>query len=129
MFERIQDNGLTIKPNKIETVFPEVTFLGHTMKHGNIATYESIVSKIVKIEPPRTRKHVQALLGLVNYYAKYIPCFAENTAVLSSLLRKEHKGKIVWSQQCQEILDNIKIFFFLSAPILRLRDYNKKFVI
>lgn len=47
----------------------------------------------------KQKKNVQALLGLGNYYDKLIPHFAEKTVVQSSLLCKENKKKIIWSQQ------------------------------
>ncbi|BFZ09104.1 hypothetical protein BsWGS_12143 [Bradybaena similaris] len=127
VFDRLRDNGLTIKPVKVEIAFKEISFLGHAIKHGIIATDDTIVSKILNIQPPKTRKHVQALLGLINYYAKFVPCFAEKTAILSSLLKKENK-KIVWSEKCQNILDEVKKLFS-SSPILRTPDYKETFVI
>lgn len=102
-----------MKLSKVEMCFPEISFLGHQIKHGSVTTDDNIVSKILKIEPPKTKKHVQALLGLINY-SKFIPCFAEKTAVLSSLLKKEVR-KIVWTNQCQKILDEIKVFIFILS--------------
>lgn len=71
------------------------------------------MTKILHITPPKTTKHVQALLGLINYYAKFIHCFAGKTSVLSSLVKKEDR-KSVWS--------------FLTTPILKLPDYSLPFI-
>ncbi|BFZ03151.1 hypothetical protein BsWGS_06190 [Bradybaena similaris] len=127
VFQRERENGLTVKPVKIEIAFPEVSFLGHSIKQGIITTDESIVSKILKIEPPRTKKHVQSLLGLINYYAKFIPHFANKTAVLSFLLKKENK-KLIWTSQCQQVLDELKQLFSTS-PILKIPDFKQTFII
>lgn len=113
-----------MKLSKVEMCFPEISFLGHQIKHGSVTTDDNIVSKILKIEPSKTKKHVQALLGLINY-SKFIPCFAEKTAVLSSLLKKEVR-KIVWTNQCQKILDEIKVLFS-SSPILKIPDFRETY--
>lgn len=74
--KRIEENCLTVKLSKIEIGFPEISFLGHTIKQGCIATDYAIVSKILKIEPPKSKKCIQYLVGLMNYYAKFMTCFA-----------------------------------------------------
>lgn len=56
--------------------------------------------------------------------------FSENkTVVLSSLLIKGYKSKIVWSQQCQGILNNIKMLFFSQIRILGLPNLNQTYAI
>lgn len=127
VFQRVKDNSLTVKIVKVEIGYSEISFLGNFIKQGDVTTYETVMSKILKIDSPKTKKHVQSLLSLINYYAKFIPCFAEKTAVLSSLLKKESK-KIVWTEQCQQILDDIKRLFS-SAPTLRIANYKETFVI
>ncbi|BFZ12592.1 hypothetical protein BsWGS_15631 [Bradybaena similaris] len=128
VFSRIQSNGLTIKPTKCVIGFNEVHFLGYKISQGIQATDETIVQKIMNISPPKTRKHVQALLGLINYYAKFIPCFSDKTAVLSSLLKKGKGTKIIWSENCQRILEEIKAEFS-KEPILRLPNFDLPFII
>lgn len=128
VFMRIKDNGLTVKPTKYVIGLEEVSFLGHKISHGCLTTDETIVTKIMDTTPPKTRKHVQALSGLVNYYAKFLPCFADKTAVLSSLLKKENGGMIVWSKICQDILDEIKLLFS-KDPVLQLPKFHLQFVI
>ncbi|BFY99110.1 hypothetical protein BsWGS_02150 [Bradybaena similaris] len=127
VFNRIRENGLTVKPVKVEIAFAEISFLGHAIRKGIIATDDSIVTKILKIESPKTKKHVQSLLGLLNYYAKFIPCFADKTSMLSSLLKKENR-KVIWSDKHQQMLEEIKRMFS-SSPILKVPDYKETFVI
>lgn len=99
VFLRIKKNGLPVKPSIIEIYFPQAVFYD-TIKHGFVSTGENTLSKIMKIhqepevDPPRTKQQVNALLGLVNYYLKCIPCFSEKTVVLSDLQRKEIKAKL-----------------------------------
>lgn len=88
---------------------------------------DTTVSKIVNVEPPKTNTHVQSLLQLANNYAKLLPCFSEEKKQLFYLLcwKKEHE-QIVWMQECQDILDNIKTLFS-SAEILRFPNHKETF--
>lgn len=60
--ERIQENGLTIKPSKIKIAFPEVPFIRHIIKRGYVTNDESIVFKILKFEPPRAHTRMTSSL-------------------------------------------------------------------
>lgn len=46
------------------------------------------------ITPPKAKKQVQALLGLIIDYSKLISRFAEKTAALSPLIKKGRGWKI-----------------------------------
>lgn len=77
----------------------------------------------LKLEPSGTKKKQKQKIIILN-----LSCvFPKRTAVLSSLPKKI-KGKIIWSQQCQTILDNIKTLF-LTASILKFPDYGLPFAI
>lgn len=108
MFPRMVDNGLIVNHIKNEIGFPEISLIGHTVKQGYVEPNDAIVSKILNIEPPKSKKHIQSLSSLVYYYAQFILGFSmggvEATVVLSSLLRKNTKklsgrknGKISWT--------------------------------
>lgn len=49
VFKRIEEKGLTVKPSKIDIWFPEVSFLGHIIKHGYVVIDDVTVSYILKI--------------------------------------------------------------------------------
>lgn len=52
------------------------------------------MTKIMDITPPKTKKHIQPLLGLINYYAKFIPCFAEESFI-PVIFAEKKKNKMV----------------------------------
>lgn len=77
VFSRTQTNGLTVKPSYSVIAFSEVKFVGSF----------KVMSRLTKtwlhfnFEQPKTKKQIQALLGIISYYEKYIPRFAEKVAV------------------------------------------------
>lgn len=115
-----------INPTKSEFGYAEIQFLGHVISEGNIQTDKTIISKILKIDRPRTKKQLQSLLGLINYYGKFIPNLASLTAPLSELLKAEQFKKANWTDSHDKVLDDIKALFS-SPPILRQPDPKQTF--
>ena len=128
IFQILKDNNLTIKPAKIEIGLEEVTFLGHKITNNSIKPLEETVSKILKIKVPKTKKEVRSLLGLCNFYRKFIPQFANITEPLTRLIRKGEPNKIKWSSEGDRALQKIQSVFS-SKPILKIPDVNKPFVV
>lgn len=59
VFQRVKDNSLTVKIVKVEIGYSEISFLGNFIKQDDVTTYETVMSKILKIDSPKTKKHVQ----------------------------------------------------------------------
>ena len=69
---RLRDSGFTIKPNKMEVGYGNIKFLGHIVGGGVIRPDTSNIQKILDLKTPNTKKEVRSLLGLINYYNKYV---------------------------------------------------------
>ena len=128
VFERIMQHGLTARPSKMSLGFPEIEFLGHVVGRGSQKPEQGKVEKIMKMEAPKTKKQVKALLGLMGYYRKFIPNFAHVSTPLTNLLKKGEPNKVIWSQECEDSLNKIKTIFS-SKPILILPNLEKPFVL
>ena len=68
---------------------------------------------------PRTPKEVKQFLGLVGYYHKFIPRFADISRVLTQLTRKDTDFN--WKKECQECFQILKEVL-QKAPILKYPD-------
>ena len=119
IFEIIQQNNLTVKPSKINIGLKEIPFLGYKISNQSIRPIEETVSKILKITVPKTKKQVRSLLGLCNFYRKFLPNFAQIVEPLTNLTKKGQPNFIKWSDECQQALDKIKSGFS-KEPILKL---------
>ncbi|CAG5130268.1 unnamed protein product, partial [Candidula unifasciata] len=128
VFKRLREFGLKVKPSKVEIGFTKIDFLGHKIDNGFLQTDDKIISKILDIKAPKTKKQVRSMLGLINYYNKFLPDCACMTAALSSLVKKGLPTKIAWTPQLEQILTNIKTTFSKS-PILKLPDLEKPFIL
>ena len=119
---------LTIRPSKCEIAMTSISFLGHMVGHGTISPLPENVTKILQIAKPKTKKQVRSILGLVNYYAKFIPNLASVIAPISALLGKGMPDKIHWTDECERSVTFIqnKISCF---PVLILPDFSSTFVV
>lgn len=68
------------------------------------------------------------MLGVVNYYRKFIPNFSSLSSTLSDLTKKGQPDKIVWTYDCQTALDAL-LSALNANPILILPDFVSKFTL
>ena len=68
---------------------------------------------------PRNPKEVKQFLGLVGYYRKFVPRFADISRVLTHLTKKDVEFK--WTPECENCFQILKEFL-QQAPILRYPD-------
>ena len=124
----LRTNCLTANPPKCEFGFPSIVFVGHEVGNGMQSPVSDIVDKILCINVPRTKKHVKSIVGLINYYSKFLPNLAESLVPLHKLTGKGMPEKVLWTRQCQLAIQDIQEQIS-SNPILILPDLNQIFYV
>ena len=128
LFERVKRANLSLKPSKCKIGFDTVDFLGHTLKSDFIGPQSETVGRILMMTRPQTKRQCRSLLGLVNFYRRYIPDCATLVAPISDLTKSKAPNKVEWGefQECAFL----KLKDILSSePILKLPDLQKDFVL
>ncbi len=99
VFSALQQNGLVINPDKCLLACDTVDFLGHRLSASGIGPLAARVQAIADFPRPATVKQLQAFLGLVNFYRRFIPVAAKLVLPLTRALRGGPKGAtlLVWS--------------------------------
>jgi hypothetical protein len=69
----LQENGLVVRPDKCVFGAPSVEFLGYNIDAEGIRPVSDKVEAIKKFPTPRTIKATQDLLGMMNYYHRFVP--------------------------------------------------------
>ena len=75
---------------------------------------------------PKNPKEVKQFLGLVGYYRKFIPRFADISRVLTHLTKKDVEFK--WTPECENCFQILKEFL-QQAPILRYPNPQAKYTL
>ena len=121
---RIRSANLTLSPSKCHFAVAEVDYLGHHIGLGRVQPRAQKVQALLDFPAPTTRKQLQQFLGLVGYYRKFVPHFAQISACLSDLLKKG--AKFVWTPEAESAFLDLKSRL-ATQPILRPPDFTKPF--
>ena len=119
IFTRLKAAGLKLKLEKCCFFKKHIQYLGHLISADGIQPLPEKLESIAKMPAPRNPKEVKQFLGLVGYYRKFIPRFADISRVLTHLTKKDVDFK--WTPECENCFQILKEFL-QQAPILRYPD-------
>jgi len=91
VLKRLEENDLSIKPEKCKWKVREVEFLGVVIGPRGVEIQKEKIEEVLNWPAPRNVKEVQKFLGLANYYRRFIKNFTRIVALLHMLVRKEQK--------------------------------------
>jgi hypothetical protein len=98
------------------------------MSRKGIATSPRIIAAVTKFPRPKTVKELQSFLGLTNYYRRFIPNYAQTTAPLHELTRKENGKLFQWTSQHEQIFETMKKAL-TTTPVLAFPNFDKTFIV
>ncbi|XDV15015.1 hypothetical protein PO909_015169 [Leuciscus waleckii] len=104
--QRLQSFGLRVRKDKCEFFCPSVEYLGHVIDSSGLHKAPSKVKAIVEAPAPQNVSQLRSFLGLLTYYAKFVPNLANRLKQLHELLNKSKKWE--WSKQCEESFNEVK---------------------
>ena len=79
-FARLEENGLTINRKKCEFYKDKLDFYGLTFSGEGISPDDKKVEAFKNAPPPTNSSEVRSLLGMSNWFSKWIPDYATITA-------------------------------------------------
>ena len=119
IFKRLKAAGLKLKLEKCCFFKKHIQYLGHLISAEGIQPLPEKLESIAKMPAPKTPKEVKQFLGLVGYYRKFVPRFADISRVLTHLTKKDVEFK--WTAECENCFQILK-GSLQEAPILRYPD-------
>ena len=124
-----KDNNLVIRPKKTFCCFSRVDFLGHTVGCGSLRPLSDNVQKILNIQTPKTKKQVKSVIGLINFYAKFIPNVATILLPLIDLTKKCKPDRVVaWTDECRNALADVQTILNRKFELI-LPNLNETFFV
>ena len=91
VFKKLRSAKFSMKMSKCNFFSKEIQYLGHIFSATGIHPLPSKTHAIKHMQPPTIPKQVQAFLGLVGYYRKFIKGFAKIAKSLTMLTRQQVK--------------------------------------
>ena len=124
----VREAGMTLNLATCEFGKPEVKLVGRLVGSGNHRPDPQRLQGLAKIEVPRTKKELRALLVAFGYYREYIPHFSAIAMPLTDLTKKGVPNVITspWSGDCQQAYDRLKSELS-STQVLRIPTIGTPF--
>ena len=72
--------------------------LGHVVCRQGLMVDPAKIAIIVNLPPPATVKQLRTTLGHIGYYRKFIKVYAQITAPMEKLLKRD--AKYAWTEEC-----------------------------
>lgn len=145
VLRRLKSNGIKLKGRKCELFKRKVRFLGRIVSEDGYKMDENNIKAVSNLldRQPKTIGDVRKMLGLLSYYRRCIPSFAQRAKPLYELLAADaHSGKtlktnngqlhsntaIVWTERHQIALADI-IKSLTNPPLLAYPMPEKPYIL
>ena len=87
---RLEEVGIRLKESKCQFLLPSVEYLGYRISGNDIQPAEEKLRAIRDAPTPRDLSQLKSLLGLLNYYGKFLPHLSSTLAPLYKMLRDRY---------------------------------------
>ena len=125
VLQLMRDHRLFAKRSKCYFGEPSVAYLGHIISAAGVAMDADKVAAVEAWPRPCTAKALRGFLGLTGYYRKFIAGYGGVAAPLTALLKRE---AFSWSEEAEAAFGALKSVL-VTAPLLQLPDFTKRFVV
>ncbi|XP_037505852.1 uncharacterized protein K02A2.6-like [Rhipicephalus sanguineus] len=123
---RLSDKGLRLKREKCRFGISSVKFLGHKIDAQGVHTTEEKVKAILEAPKPTDKTSLQAFLGLLAFYDRFLENRATVAAELYGLLEKNTPWK--WEKKHQDAFEMLKKMI-RSSTILAHYDEKRPLIL
>ena len=126
LFQRLREADLKLKDSKCNYFKTHVQYLGHLVSRKRIKSLPEKLESVKKMPAPTTPREIKQFLGLVGYYRKFIPRFADIARPMMNLTKQDVSFE--WTLQCQASFEMLKDALITSS-ILKYPDPNKPYTL
>lgn len=126
VLRRISDAGLKLKLKKCMFMQKEVVYLGHKLAAEGLFPTTEKIQAIRDAPEPRDLTELQAFLGLLNYYGRFLNNLSTVLAPLHKLLRKDVAWH--WRSEQRKAFNKAKEML-QSAEVLAYYDPSKELLL
>lgn len=99
VLQRLLEHGLKLNREKCKFFQQRVEYLGHIIDKFGVHKSPKKIQAILDAREPENVAEVQAFIGMVNYYSKFMPDLATAMHPLYKLLKKGQR--FLWTEDCR----------------------------
>uniref|UniRef100_A0A3B3C7M6 Gypsy retrotransposon integrase-like protein 1 n=1 Tax=Oryzias melastigma TaxID=30732 RepID=A0A3B3C7M6_ORYME len=116
VFQRLENYGLKVQKDKCEFFKSSVEYLGHVIDSKGLHKAPSKVKAITEAPAPKNVSQLRSFLGLLTYYARFVPNLAHKLKPLHELLNKTTPWK--WTENCEKAFNQVKLDLTKSEALV-----------
>nr|CAD2147159.1 unnamed protein product [Meloidogyne enterolobii] len=124
--QTMKEAGLKLKPEKCKVGQAEIRYLGHLISAKGIRIDPKDLEPIMQLKKPNTLTELRSLIGMLSYFRKFTPNFAETMGPIYELTKKENTKE--WGEIHENALEAMKKML-TSAPVLAPPKLGKPFIV
>ena len=126
VLQKLREANMKIKLKKCKFCEGEIKYLGHIVGRNGLKPDPARIEKIKNMIRPTKVKELRAVMGLFNYYRKFVKGFSEITRPMNKLLKKDEE--FIWGEKQEKAFKKLKKKL-IKAPILQYPNFGRQFVI
>ncbi|XP_017881808.1 uncharacterized protein K02A2.6-like, partial [Ceratina calcarata] len=127
VFDKLQASGLRVNKRKCKLFQAELDVLGFVISKNGVKKSPEKIRAMLESPRPTNTKQLQAFIGLITYYARFLPYRAEKMKPLYALLEKKNSD-FIWSTDCETAFVWVKKEL-ASDRVLAHYDPSKKLIL
>lgn len=111
VLQRLREYGLSINVEKCNLGQQEVKYLGCTITKDGTKSIQAKVNAVLQIEKPKTVGELRRILGMINFYRRFLPAAAKTQAPLHALThgaKKKDKRPLEWNREAEQAFEDCK---------------------
>ena len=112
--------------HKCDFLKNQVGYLGFEVNSSGIHVSPEKIRAVIEWPKPKSVRDVRSFLGLASYYRRFVRGFSEMARPLTELTKSGVEWK--WSSTQHQAFNRLKLAL-TTAPILKLPDFEKQFVV
>lgn len=92
ILSKFSEKNICLNPRKCSFLKPEISYLGLIINGKNVKPNESRLKEFNKWPEPKTKRQLQKILGLINWYRPFIPNLSSLLSPLYEKLKDNNKS-------------------------------------
>ena len=104
--QRLREKGLSLNKEKCEFGKQKIEFHGHIFSADGVSAHQKKIQAIREMAPPKDPAEVRSLLGMTNYFARFIRNYATITSPLRELTKKDVQWQ--WTEREKRALEELR---------------------
>ncbi|CAG4993640.1 unnamed protein product [Colias eurytheme] len=122
VFSRLRKVNMKLNPLKCNFLKKDLLYLGHIVTPEGIRPDPEKIKVMQNYPTPKNADEVKRFVAFANYYRKFIPNFANITASLNNLTRKNVNFN--WTTDCQNSFETLK-HTLCNPPLLQYPNFEE----